>query len=146
MYTRIVLAYDGSDHAQNALRDAVGLANAVGAELHLCHTPQIDTPPIVIGAYGVILEQPPTREQIEEAGGYIADKAKAEAEALGGAFASVRLGRGDPVRNVLDAADEIGADLIVMGRRGLGAIRSLALGSISQGVTHHAKCAVLTVL
>lgn len=53
--------------------------------------------------------------------------------------------RGVPVRVICDLAVEEGVDLIVMGRRGRGALNHLLLGSVSQGVLHHAKVPVLVV-
>lgn len=146
MYATIVLAYDGSEHAQNALKSAAKLAQTFGATLHMAHTPQVDTPPLVIGSYMGPLHSPPTQEQIEEAGEHIATKAHAEAKAADVEIAQVHLGVGDPGYWILDVAEKTNADLIVMGRRGLGAFRALALGSVSQDVAQRAKCACLTVL
>lgn len=146
MYTTILLAYDGSEHAQNALKHAVSLAKACDAKLYLAHTPQMDTPPIVVGGFVAALDLPPTKEQIEEAGSLIIKQAQNEAKALGATFADSQIGRGEPVGHTLDMADRINADLIVMGRRGLGVIRTVAFGSVSHGITHGAKCACLTVL
>jgi nucleotide-binding universal stress UspA family protein len=50
---------------------------------------------------------------------------------------------GDPRRAIVDAATESGADLIVLGARGLGAVASFLLGSVSLGVTRYAPCPVL---
>ena len=47
MFSTILVSYDGSDHAKKALEIAASLARAYDAELHLSHTPQIDTPTIV---------------------------------------------------------------------------------------------------
>ena len=52
---------------------------------------------------------------------------------------------GDPASAILAVAKEADADLIVMGRRGLGDLAGLLLGSVSQKVTHLAECACLTV-
>ena len=83
MFNNILLAYDGSEHAQNALKVAAGLAKTHVATLHLVHTPQVDTPPIVIGSYVSMLEVPPSKEDIEKAGTFIKDMAIAEAKAEG---------------------------------------------------------------
>ena len=52
---------------------------------------------------------------------------------------------GDPVRAVVDYAEGNGVDLIVLGRRGLGALQELLLGSVSTKITHLAKCTCITV-
>jgi nucleotide-binding universal stress UspA family protein len=49
------------------------------------------------------------------------------------------------VDEVLDLADEIGADLIVMGSRGRGPVKRLVMGSVSEGVVHHARRPVLVL-
>lgn len=63
------------------------------------------------------------------------------------AVANVRtlLPEGDPARAILAAAQDEAVDLIVMGRRGLGDLTGLLLGSVSHKVAHLADCACLTV-
>jgi nucleotide-binding universal stress UspA family protein len=50
---------------------------------------------------------------------------------------------GEARREILDAARELGADLIVVGSRGLGGFRGHVLGSVSRGVAKSAPCSVL---
>jgi len=50
--------------------------------------------------------------------------------------------QGSPRQVIVDEAENWGADLIVMGSRGLGAWNRLLLGSVSNAVVHHAKCSV----
>ena len=50
--------------------------------------------------------------------------------------------QGSPKQVIVERAEEWGADLIVMGSRGLGAWNRLLLGSVSNAVVHHAKCSV----
>jgi nucleotide-binding universal stress UspA family protein len=52
---------------------------------------------------------------------------------------------GSPSQEILTAANEPGVDLVVVGARGLGPIKRLVLGSVSERVVHHAPCAVLVV-
>lgn len=50
--------------------------------------------------------------------------------------------QGPPAQAILEEAEKWGADLIVMGSRGLGTFNRLLLGSVSNTVVHHAKCSV----
>jgi nucleotide-binding universal stress UspA family protein len=52
---------------------------------------------------------------------------------------------GDPTKEILSVASEEQVDMIVMGRRGLGDLAALVLGSVSRRVTQLAECACLTV-
>jgi len=53
--------------------------------------------------------------------------------------------KGDYAEEILNAAKEFDADMIVIGSRGLGLLKSTVLGSVSQKVLHHASCSVVTV-
>ncbi len=146
MFKTILVSYDGSDHAQNAFDAAAAIAKSFGAQLHVAHTPQVDTPPIVIGSFVAGLEVPPSAAQIAEAGAHLAEEIGRRAKDAGVEIAQTHLGRGDPANFTLSVAQQTNADLIVMGRRGLGALGALALGSVSQAVSHGAKCACMTVI
>lgn len=52
---------------------------------------------------------------------------------------------GDPKREIIDAARELDADLVVTGSRGIGGFKGLVLGSVSRGVSMAAPCSVLVV-
>jgi nucleotide-binding universal stress UspA family protein len=61
------------------------------------------------------------------------------------AATEVRVLEGDPRERILTEAEVWGADLVVLGARGLGAVGSFLLGSVSTGVVQHAHCPVLVV-
>lgn len=146
MFKTILVSYDGSDHAKSALKVATGLAKAFDAELHLAHTPEIDTPAIIVGSFISELDRPPTEEEIGEASKKILDDAMDIVAAEGGKIVRTHAGGAVPAKHTLSIAEEINADLIVTGRRGVGAVRALALGSVSQAIAHGATCACLTVV
>ena len=52
---------------------------------------------------------------------------------------------GNPAAEIIRIAEEEGCDLIVLGSRGLNAVASFFLGSVSDRVTHHAHCPVLII-
>lgn len=137
---RILLATDGSDDASLAARAAVDLSNRGRAELHVVHAwrpmphyaypslaPERYHPPYEEGARKILAEQ---IRHIEEAGGTLVE-------------AHLVLGR--PAETIVDLAEDLGAGLIVVGSCGLGWVRRHLLGSVSEGVVHHARCPVLVV-
>ena len=52
---------------------------------------------------------------------------------------------GDPADAILDVAEEIGADLIVVGNKGMTGARRFLLGSVPNKISHHAPCSVYIV-
>lgn len=76
------------------------------------------------------------RERLDQ-GTHLAATAGFEAEG--------RLEKGKPWRVICEVADEVGAETIVIGARGLGRVESALLGSVSSAVVHHARHPVLVV-
>jgi len=147
MFKDILVGFDGSEPSENALRVACDLAGKYDATLHLSHTPKHDTVAFAMGAvagYHAVTTMP-SAEEIEAAAQKIFAQAQAIATACGQDKIVTHKGLGDPAHDMLDHAAACGADLIVTGRRGLGNLSALVLGSTSQHVAHHAKCACLTV-
>lgn len=143
MFTSIIVAIDGSDPSQKALETACGLAKAFDAELHLVHSPQVETTAIAVG-YSVV-DLPVTPAQIADAGKEVLDAAVDHATRLIGKAPDATVGASDPAEDILQAIKLNDADLVVMGRRGLGSVASLFLGSVSQQVSKGATCSCLTV-
>jgi nucleotide-binding universal stress UspA family protein len=137
---KILLATDGSEDAQLAAIAAMDLANRTGAQLHVVHAwralphyaypslvPERYQPPYEDGARKILKEQV---ERIEEAGSRVAK-------------AHLVMGREADV--ILDLGKQIGAGLILVGSRGLGQVKRLLMGSVSENIVHHAKCPILVV-
>ena len=53
--------------------------------------------------------------------------------------------QGDPVDAILDVAEERGADLIVIGNKGMTGAKRFLLGSVPNKISHHAPCSVLII-
>ncbi len=143
MFKKITVAIDGSDASANALRVACDLAGKYGSKIHLVHTPQMETTAYAVGAGAMVVT--PSQKELDAAGAKIIDEALAIAKECGQKIAKTHLAHGNAADQILHCAEEWGADLIVMGRRGLGSFGSLVLGSTSLRVSHLAKCACLTV-
>lgn len=146
---KIVVAVDGSEPARRAVRRAADLTRRYGAELVLVHV----LPP---GAREVIPKELADYAEIEHIdvrrgdlvrsiAEQIVRQAEADARALGVAQLRSVIETGDPASALAALATAEKADLIVMGRRGLGALAGLLLGSVSHKITQLAACDCLMV-
>ncbi len=148
MFEKIVVGFDGSPESENAIRLACDLAQKYDSEVHLVHAPHPQTVAFALGAvtgYHAATTMPST-EEVEKACDKIVNSAKAIAEQHNQKITQVYTERGDAAKQIIDCTEACGADLIVMGRRGLGNVGSLIQGSTSQRVNHLAKCACLSVI
>ena len=136
MFKRILVAWDGSEHAKRALVEAVDLARTQDARLTLL---TVAAPLHVWPGYVL----PIIQADLDSA----AEETLAEGEALvpEGIAVSGRTAAGDPGTELVGRAAAADEDLIVMGSRGRGAIRSAFLGSVSHFVLNHATVPVLIV-
>ena len=66
-------------------------------------------------------------------------------EAAGGSVVQAHSRAGRPNSEITDLAEEIGASLVVVGSRGLGTMRRVLMGSVSDSVVRHAHCSVMVV-
>ncbi|CAM3870238.1 universal stress protein [Cohnella lubricantis] len=139
-YKQIAVAYDGSNLSKQALQHAARLAQAFNSKLTVIHA--YATP--MLNAGDMLLTAPSnwTQEYVDYAYKQI-DSAKTLVPA--GIDADFQTVEGYAAQVILDCAERAGADLIVMGSRGLGAIREFVLGSVSHNVAQHAKIPVLIV-
>jgi len=113
----VLMAYDGSTHAQNALRTAVAFAEAWKTPLKI----------LVVGGEA-------SESSVDEVRAYL-DSHKIEGEILRDS--------GDPSEAIVDTAVTAGADLVVMGAYGHSKVRELVVGSTTTYVINHANCPVL---
>lgn len=136
----IVVGIDESEPSVRGLRKAIDMATALKAELHVIHAVHIP------GTLLAVLNQVPADiVQIEKAQ---RDSVWAVADPLL-EETSIEVKRVDlngyPADAVVEYAEEIGADLIVIGSRGRGELAALLLGSTSHRILHLAHCDVLVV-
>jgi nucleotide-binding universal stress UspA family protein len=147
MFKDIVVGLDGSETSEKALRIACDLGKKYGSAIHLVYTAHPETVAIPVGAVAGFhaATTMPSAAEVKAAGEKVLASGVAIAKECGQKITKTHFEHGKPADQILACADGCGADLIVTGRRGLGAISSLLLGSTSQQVSHLAKCACLTV-
>jgi nucleotide-binding universal stress UspA family protein len=133
----VVVGVDGSDGSMAALEAAVAEAKARNAQLRIVVAWHI---PLAVYTDGL----PPPEEittDMQDAAQEIAKQAEAAVPA--GVDFETRLVEGQPADALIEESE--GAEVLVVGSRGLGGFARLVLGSVSQHVSHHAKCPVVIV-
>jgi len=138
---RILVPLDFSANSTRALDYARGLAQRLGAALHLvhvCELPTMMTP--ALDAYAIALTDWSQRlsEEAEE------QLSKITAS-LGDVAVSTEVLFGPPASAIVDAAASNKADMIVMGTHGHGAVMHVLLGNVAERVVRTAECPVLTI-
>lgn len=170
----MVIATDGSKQATEAVSLGAQLAAKLGAEVALVHvSPDHISATVAQGLValerlpesareeiarledverkaGTFVESisPPawiSRTTMEAIGNLILDDAETLAKSRGATKVRRAIMSGDPAACILDAARNSQATFIVMGRRGLGRLTGLLMGSVSQKVSQLADCTCVTV-
>jgi len=170
MIKHILVPVDGSDHAWKALDIACTLANASNARLSVISVitdaalsdaerrfAETEFPDEVGRAMGssafsdvsgqrVLQRMGEAANSLRSAiAGGLLERAKAQAHGHGVADPNIAIVDGDPAEQILIFTRENDVDAIIMGSRGLGALRGLLMGSVSQKVSSHAECSCMTV-
>jgi nucleotide-binding universal stress UspA family protein len=139
---RILLATYGSEGTEFAARTAIRLANSAECELHLVYVEQLPRYP----AYAPIsvrhLEWE-LHEGAERAGLEKLWQLDRGIRIAGGTVAGAHLRIGEVAEEVIGLAEELEADLIVVGTRGRSVIGRALMGSVSDSVVRHARCPVV---
>ena len=137
MIKNILVPVDGSEGADRAIEKAVMLAEICGAKLNFLYVANINQLAINAVLSDAILDS------VTKAGNVILDRALEMVPA--GIAKESFSDTGAPAVVVLDFAETNDIDLIVMGSRGLGVVKGVLLGSVSQYVVEQSKCPVLVV-
>ncbi len=136
----ILVAFDGTPPARHALDQAAEIARQARGQLTL-----ICVIPPSVGAYGFeIPAGASTADALESAKKMLAET-KADLEKKGTAKVETVLLEGNPVDRIVEYADQHAPDLIVVGSRGLSEAGRFFLGSVSDGILHHAQGSILVV-
>jgi nucleotide-binding universal stress UspA family protein len=149
-FSSILVGTDGSPSASVAVDHAIDLAHDAGARLILVAAFQPLQPQRSAGdrAPGDSLTAP---EDIQftmgpdEYAQAVLETAAQDAKAAGVANVATYVRQGDPASAILDVAEEQGADLIVVGNKGMTGARRFLVSSVPNNVSHNAPCSVLIV-
>ena len=141
---KILLAVDGSPYSDAAVEEVLRRQWPADSEVRVITAFQL---PAVVGMEPWV-PTPEYFEQVEgaarEAAHAVKESALARLRAIGNQTRDLsgEVIQGAPAQVIVEEAERWGADLIMIGCRGLGAWNRLLLGSVSSAVVHHAKCSV----
>ena len=136
MFKKILVPYDGSHHSERAMDTAINMALSDKAALHVLYA--YDKLPDYLG-------EPNFQEVLDRvtaAAQELMESAVQHAHNHGVAATSSVL-EGPAAEAILRVAEAEGFDLIIMGSRGLGHLKGLLMGSVSERVMHQAKIPVM---
>lgn len=144
MFVNILVAIDGSTYAAKALDYAVGLAEKFSSKISLVHvvpTMTAISPKLGASSSNYMKDM---RADLGEEGRNILAEGENTVK-VSNVDVETILKHGDAADELIEAADELKADLIVVGERGLGSGGTFPLGSIACKVSQYAKCPVLII-
>lgn len=148
MIQRILVALDGSEHAQHALNYAINIAAKFEAQVHILSvfhplTFPYSTYPPTSATIQLMQQALDAQRQFQHK---ILTQALSDARRQ---YSQIKLSKslkeGRPADIIVQTAIDTQVDLIVIGSRGLGGVKQLFLGSVSDRVADEAPCPVLIV-
>ncbi len=137
--SHILVPIDGSDESKNALALAVGMAEKFAAKISLLHV--ADWNAQMTSLDRVTMSGYIPSNILEEGYQILNDAVRTVPKEIQTETAVIP---GHPATVILEEAEKRNIDLIVLGSRGLGAVKGLLLGSVSAAVIQKAPCPVLT--
>ncbi len=142
---KILLAIDGSPQSERAVTEVVRRPWPEGSHVKVV-TVYNPPPPFTPEIWGMSSRDTYTiaRGHLRKTAQAIVDKAYSllSSEMDKSIQFTTEILEGDPKSSILEKAEHWGADLIVVGAKGHGAISRFLLGSVSSALVHHAKCSV----
>jgi nucleotide-binding universal stress UspA family protein len=142
MYKHLLIAIDGSELSDKALKQGLELAKALSATTTLLHVTAPWTS-VAVGEIAIMFPPQEYEANMKAAAEKLLAKAKAEADATGVPSTTAYKSDPQPYKAIIAEAESIGADLIVMGSHGRRGIAGLLLGSETTKTLTHSKIPVL---
>lgn len=143
MFSRILVAVDGSQAAERALESAIDLAKKYGGKLIILHVVLQKLYAVTPTEAGVLTPTVFVSETQAE-GQSIIKKAEEHASSMGVDY-ECKMVQGIPADEIIKSVQTEKADLVILGSRGLNEVRSFLFGSVSDRVSHRVKCPTLIV-
>jgi nucleotide-binding universal stress UspA family protein len=140
-FTKILVPVDFSDHSAAAQQTAVEIAKTFGAKIWLLHCYQLH--PGGVSPYGIAAPAS-YHDDVRDVVTRQLRECQEKVEAAG-VPAEASVSSEFAPQGIVEMAEDIGADLIVMGTRGLTGIKHVMLGSVAERTVRLAPCPVLTV-
>ncbi len=134
----ILVAYDGSDPAERALKMGVEIARAFDAKVYVVYVVNIPPEVHMILTTGTILGE------IAREGQRILERAKSLLDREGVKYELITEA-GDPAEKIVELSEKLNVMMIVMGHRGLSGFKRLLIGSVCEKVLRHSTRPVLVV-
>lgn len=137
----ILVAVDFSEHSDAAVDAATALAKKLGADIHIVHAFDLRIP--MLTPYEVAIPEPYIEESREAAVAKlntVAKKIQGE-----GVRVESHMAEAPPARAIAHAAEQVGADLVVIGTRGHTGLKHIFLGSVAEATMRLAPCSVWAV-
>jgi len=171
MIKNILVPVDGSKHSVKAVELASDLASKYNAEITLLHVllrghmsdglkralevevgkrktkveNLINFPLKIMAEVSAKKDKQLSLEELDYIGKYVLSNVALICQDNGVTKVIKRVEEGNPAKTILKIADDVQADMIVMGNRGLSDFQGMLVGSVSQKVSHLAKCTCVTV-
>lgn len=154
LFGKILVPLDGSEHSVRALETAIEMAKKFDASITLIHVYSVSVAPVImpepttLTPSGVPVMTPAEVSKMVDAARDVGNRIlkdgeqKVESQNI---QVEMVLKEGNTVQEITKVANEGRFDLIVMGVKGIGRLRELLVGSVSEGVIKHAFCPVLVV-
>lgn len=143
MFKNILIPTDGSESSQRAIKKGAQLAAALGAEVTLM-TALVPASALLAGAV-YHADDNPLDSAAEASAQFWLDQGKGIAQEVGVTPKLVAMRERSVYESILGAAKQAGADLIIMGSHGAGALERLLIGSQTQRVLAHTELPVLVL-
>jgi nucleotide-binding universal stress UspA family protein len=147
MFDSIVVGTDGSESAGVAVQRATALAVLTSATLHIvygCRQVLLGNVAMAASTGAPVVDVEQVNRSIALEGEQVCEHAASQARRQG-IKVEVHVVHADPADALVGVAVDVGADLLVVGNRGMSGARRFVLGSVPNKVSHHCPCSLLIV-